>query len=298
MKQPGQESERLGRKRDRFKPELSSQGGEAVKNAPPGAPGAWPAPMPAAGDAAGRLQVSFDKLAAQVGGSVGLAFSRMGGGAPTALGSWRTGVGWSTVKVPLAVAAVARAHGEPDAEIQRLMRRSLTASDNAAAEQLWSHLGEPQTAAAQVQAVLRSGGDHDTVVQSRRVRPGFTAFGQTSWSVANQAAFVAALPCLAYSDQVLRLMGAVEPGQRWGIGSVGLPSHFKGGWGPGLAGGYLVRQMGVVTLANGSRAGLAIASEPADGRFETGTANLTALVRWAVANVRVPGPGGAELVRP
>jgi len=50
--------------------------------------------------------------------------------------------------------------------------------------------------------------------------------------------------------------------------------------------------MGIVTLANGSRIGLAIASEPADGRFETGTANLTTIARWAVANVKTKGPGG------
>jgi len=50
--------------------------------------------------------------------------------------------------------------------------------------------------------------------------------------------------------------------------------------------------MGIVTLANGSRIGLAIASEPADGRFGTGTANLTALARWAVANVKPRATGG------
>ena len=76
------------------------------------------------------------------------------------------------------------------------MRLSITASDNAAAGQLWASLGEPHTAAAQVQTVLRSGGDGDTLVQSQRVRPGFTAFGQTIWSLANQAGFVAALPCI------------------------------------------------------------------------------------------------------
>src|SRR5665811_2381113 len=95
-----------------------------------------------------------------------------------------------------------------------------------------------------------------------------------------------------YSGDVLQLMGEVESGQRWGIGAVGLPAQFKGGWGPGPGGGYLVRQMGIITLANGSRIGLAIASEPADGRFETGTANLTALARWAVANVKAKGSGG------
>jgi hypothetical protein len=238
------------------------------------------------------LQASFAKLAAQLGGAEGLAFTSVGGGAATRLGSWKTGVGWSTVKVPLAVAAVAKAQGRPDAETRRLMRLALTASDNAAAEQLWADLGEPRSAAGQVQAVLRSAGDADTIVQSQRVRPGFTAFGQTSWSLAGQSRFMAALPCLKHSDEVLALMGEVESDQRWGIGATGLPSQFKGGWGPGLAGGYLVRQMGIVTLANGSRVGMAIASEPADGRFETGAANLTALARWAAANIRTTGPGG------
>ena len=146
--------------------------------------------------------------------------------------------------------------------------------------------------ARQVQAVLRSAGDADTLVQSRRVRPGFTAFGQTNWSLANQATFMAALPCLKHSDEVLDLMGEVESDQRWGIGAMGLPAQFKGGWGPGLAGGYLVRQMGIVTLADGSRIGMSIASEPADGRFETGVANLTAIARWSAANIRTTAHGG------
>jgi hypothetical protein len=287
MKQLEQESARLRKERDRLKAELSAQGKNATKTV---VPGAKPGPPPAAGDPAG-LQVSFDKLAAQLGGSEGLAFSVVGR-TPTQLGSWKTGVGWSTVKVPLAVAAVAGAGGRPGAETRRLLRLALTASDNAAAEQLWANLGEPGAAAAQVQAVLRAGGDGDTVVQSRRVRPGFTAFGQTSWSVADQATFMAALPCIKHSDEVLALMGEVEPDQRWGIGAVGLPSQFKGGWGPGLHGGYLVRQMGILTLANGARIGLAIASEPADGRFESGTANLTALAQWAAANIRTTGSGG------
>jgi hypothetical protein len=289
LKQLQQESERLRRERDRLRAELQTPGKKGT--ASPGATGTKPGPPPTVHDSAG-LRASFNKLAAQLGGSEGLAFTSVGGRATTQLGSWSSGPGWSTVKVPLAVAATARAQGRPDAETERLMRLSLTASDNAAAEQLWARLGEPHTAAAQVQAVLRSGGDGETLVQSQRVRPGFTAFGQTNWSLANQAAFAAALPCIRYSNEVLALMGEVESDQRWGIGAIGLPARFKGGWGPGLGGAYLVRQMGIVTLASGARIGMAIASEPADGRFETGTANLTALARWAAANIRTTGPGG------
>lgn len=287
-----QESERLRKERDRLKAALAAQGTKTMKSPSPTTTAITTIrPLPSVRASAGS-HAGFDKLAAQLGGSEGLAYTSVGGGATTAFGSWQTGPGWSTVKVPLAVAAVAKAQGRPDAGVQRLMRLAITASDNAAAEQLWAFLGEPPTAASQVQAVLRSAGDNNTRVQSRRVRPGFTAFGQTTWSLTNQAAFVAALPCIKYSNEVLRLMGDVESGQRWGIGAVGRPAQFKGGWGPGPGGGYLVRQMGIVTLANGSRIALAIASEPADGSFETGKANLTALARWAVANLKVRGTGG------
>ena len=291
MKQLEQETERMRMERDRLKAELSQQGTQATESPSTRVSATTARPPPAVGDSAGLL-VGFAQLASQLGGSEGLAFTSVGGTVTTQLGSWRTGPGWSTVKVPLAIAAVAKAHGQPEADVQRLVRLSITASDNAAAEQLWAFLGEPHTAAAQVQAVLRSGGDGATSVQSQRVRAGFSAFGQTTWSLANQAVFVAALPCLKYSGAVLQLMGDVESDQRWGIGAVGLPAQFKGGWGPGPGGGYLVRQMGIVTLANGARIGLTIASEPADGRFETGTANLTALARWAVANIKTTGPGG------
>ncbi len=291
LKQIEQETERLRRERDRLKAELSPAATQAMQSPSSSASGTSTRPLSSGGDAA-SLRVGFDKLAGQLGGSEGLAYATLGSPATTQLGSWQTGPGWSTVKVPLAVAAVAKAHGQTDAGVQSLMRRSITASDNETAEQLWASLGEPQIAAAQVQDVLRAGGDADTRVQSERVRPGFSAFGQTNWSLTDQASFVAALPCIRYSDEVLALMGDIEPDQRWGIGAVGLSAQFKGGWGPGLRGGYLVRQMGIVTLANGSRIALALASEPADGQFAAGTANLTALAGWAVTNIKATGRGG------
>lgn len=291
IKQIQQESERLRKERDRLRAELSAQGAQAGKSPSPrtSAPSKG---SPSSGAGSAGLPGSFDTVAAQLGGSEGLAFTSVGGTPATELGSWRTGPGWSTVKVPVAMAVVAKAQGKPDAGTQRLIRRAITESDNTAAEQLWSALGAPESAASQVQAVLRSAGDGQTRVQSQRVRPGFSAFGQTRWSLASQATFVGALPCLKYGPDILTLMGEVESGQRWGLGAVGLPAQLKGGWGPGPGGGYLVRQMGIVTLANGSRIALAMAAEPADGSFETGRANLTALARWAVANIRQTGAGG------
>jgi len=300
IRQIEQESLRLRQERDRLRAELdrgaptgnspSSPAAAASRGSPSAVASSRSSPSAVAGSAG--LRRSFDALAARLSGREGLAFTSVGGSPATELGSWRTGAGWSTVKVPVAVAVVAKAAGKPDAGAQRLIRRAITASDNAAAEQLWSSLGPPPTAASTVQAVLRSAGDGQTRVQSQRIRPGFSAFGQTRWPLAGQARFMGASPCLKYGHDVFTLMGEVEAGQRWGLGAVGPPAQFKGGWGPGPGGGHLVRQMGIVTLVNGARIALAMASEPADGSFETGQANLTALARWAVANIKQTGAGG------
>ena len=64
------------------------------------------------------------------------------------------------------------------------MEAAITRSDDEAAEQLSASLGDPTTAAAKTDAVLRDNGD-PTVVQSRTVKPGFTAFGRAIWSLAD-----------------------------------------------------------------------------------------------------------------
>ena len=77
--------------------------------------------------------------------------------------------------------------------------------------------------------------------------------------------------------------------------------QLKGGWGPGsqpgVSGGYLDRQMGVVTVG-GRKLAVAIASAPSDGSHTTGTSNLTAIARWLVAHADAKGlPGRHPAVR-
>jgi len=76
-------------------------------------------------------------------------------------------------------------------------------------------------------------------------------------------------------------------GQRWGLGSAGVPAQFKGGWGPGTqpgsAAGWLDRQIGVITI-HGRPLAVAIATARADGSHDTGTRNLTAIARWIVTH--------------
>lgn len=219
--------------------------------------------------------VDLGDAAAGLSGRNGMAVAVPGGRPPAVSGDWSSGVAWSTIKVPLAVAAVRADGGRPSSAVSALITRAITQSDNAAAEALWQRLGEGAAAGKAVRAVLRDGGDPRTQVQTARVRPPFTAFGQTQWPLSAQASFAARLPCVRGAAPVLDLMGRITGGQRWGLGSLGSSARFKGGWGPGPGGGYLVRQLGVVSVPGGGHVGVALASEPADGSFETAKANLT-----------------------
>ncbi len=148
--------------------------------------------------------------------------------------------------MPLAVAAVREVDSPA---VEKNVRAAITQSDNAAAEELWAALGAPLTAASKVQSVLDEAGDAPTV-ESQHVRPGFTAFGQTRWTLTAQARYGAFLACDTVGDEVYGLMGEIASGQRWGLGT--LPdSRYKGGWGPDESGNYLVRQFGVVATSRG-----------------------------------------------
>ncbi len=234
---------------------------------------------------------SFTTLAARLGGSSGIAVAPVGRRtAVDELGALRAGPAWSTIKTAIAATVLGRGGGRPGT--QGLLRRAITESDNAAAQALWSSLGAPAAAGAAVARTLAAAGDTATSVETRVLRPGFSSFGQTSWSLAGQARFTAGLPCLASGRPVLALMGEVVSGQRWGLGSSGLPARFKGGWGPDPRGRYLVRQLGVLTLPDDRTVAVTLASMPADGSFATGTQDLTELARWVAPRIARRGIRG------
>jgi hypothetical protein len=164
------------------------------------------------------------------------------------------------------------------------MVTAITESDNAAAEAIWAGLGDPATAAADVGKVLHDTGD-PTTVESRRLRSEYTAFGQTDWSLTNQAEFLAAAACDARNQSVLDLMGQVISDQRsWGLGP--LPgAKIKGGWGPSASGRYLVRQLGVVPAGQKGLTVVALAAEPDSGSFADGIRVLTQIGDWLRARL-------------
>ena len=234
------------------------------------------------------LRGSFDALVTtlpvQSARSVGVVVAPVGStDPPIILGLWSVGPAWSTMKVPLSEAALRQ-----DPGVLPTVRSALTVSDNAAAESLWATLGSGTAAAAKVDAVLAAHGDSITQTQAVRVRPPYTPFGQTEWALVDQARFAQGIACSAQSRTVVSIMGQVTSSQRWGLGS--LPSaNFKGGWGPNSTGRYLVRQFGIVTIG-GKRVAVAMAVEPRDGSFGSGTSALSSIARW-LGSQELPGPG-------
>ncbi len=221
-----------------------------------------------------RLRTSFAALPDAA--AVSIAIVAVGSNAkPIQLGEAGSPVAWSTAKVPLAIAVERGSRAE---SLRPTMRRAITASDNDAALELWRALGAPEAAGRATDRVLRDFGDATTTTQTEQVRPPYTPFGQTRWSVGDQARFAAHLPCRAEAAPVYSAMGQVITDQRWGLGRIP-DSRFKGGWGPSSR-GYLVRQLGVIDTPKGQ---VAVAISTDAGSFEAGTATLSRAARWLQA---------------
>jgi len=253
---------------------------------------------PAAGGAvAGSSSAqSFAQLESSLGGQAGLTIGRVGDPDSTFYGSLSSGSAWSTIKLAIAAQVLSEAGGPSGLRGSDgdLIRSALTASDNAAAAALFDKLaaahGGIEGGADAVGEPLRAAGDTRTVVSSQG-RGEFSPYGQTEWPLADQHRFMSRLaagcvPDSASAQYVLQLMSEVVPDQQWGLGSAGVPARFKGGWGPGLDGGYLVRQAGVLEIDGPDHAVVVtMAALPGDGQFATGQQMLNEIAAWVVEHV-------------
>jgi hypothetical protein len=129
------------------------------------------------------LAGEFARLRDKIDATLGIAMSAVGSLAPPVVfGDWSSGPAWSTIKVPVVMTAL---RAPDSAGLTAEMIAAITQSDNAAAEVVWASLGHPSTAARKVEAVLAEFGDI-TVVEDEKVRPEYSAFGQTDWSLVNR----------------------------------------------------------------------------------------------------------------
>lgn len=247
---------------------------ETPASAPLTPEGPNPEPTVTARDAQALLDATVADVTAAFDGELGVA--TVGERGPVTAGFADATPAWSTMKVPIAVAATRTQPG-----LESDVRAAITVSDNEAAGRLFDAVGPDA-----VDSVLSEAGV-PAQVNMVDLRPEFSTFGQTLLSVADEAVLADFLPCVDGSGSVLGYMGQVEASQRYGLGAVG--ALFKGGWGPDTAGNYHVRQLGLIPRGDGVWSSVALTAIPADGTYETGQAMLTAAAtRLAEASPALP----------
>ncbi|MFT3899327.1 MAG: hypothetical protein QM728_03660 [Gordonia sp. (in: high G+C Gram-positive bacteria)] len=254
----------------------------APSSAPPSVKRPAPGPtMPQALGALGAATLGLNKRLEPLGLSqkTVIAIAPVGVPAkPIVIGDPAPQVAWSTIKVPLAIAAERKKGGMLPQTVA-----AISASDNDAAQALWRSLGTDQEAAAAVTAVLREAGDPRTMVPAVAKRPPYTIFGQTSWSAENAARFTAGLACLRDGARVRDLMGKVGQSQQWGAATWRSPTEVKGGWGPGAAGGYVVRQNALITHRDGAQTAVAMVTFGNGTTMDSGITALNTIAGWLAA---------------
>ncbi|MCK0438069.1 hypothetical protein MUG78_00985 [Gordonia alkaliphila] len=238
--------------------------------------------QPAIGHGA-SLQESY--AAAQLPAGVGVALLPLGGTQVLTFGDQTSEYAWSTIKVPLALAAQRHAAGESAdvrADIDAAIESAIVDSDNDAALALRESLGTPDQARARVTAVLREGGDGD--VQLAPIDDPEDIFGLTRWPLAGSARFAARLPCMPGSQQILGFMGEVSAEQEWGLHSISAPgvhTAMKGGWGEADE----VRQLGLITWPDGRQLAVAMLSSREGETTGEGIAELDRVAQWLQENL-------------
>lgn len=138
---------------------------------------------------------------------------------------------WSTVKVPIAIAALR------DGASPELVDLAIKESDNDAAYALWSHVRWTEgDAGSAVTALLEEYGSTGEFEEP---------FGYSTWLLEEQAEFGAHLPCIPEAEQVYDAMDDIVEWQDNGLDM--LPNtRAKGGWGLSeYDNGYTHRQIGV-----------------------------------------------------
>ncbi|MCA1782466.1 MAG: hypothetical protein ABR500_05070 [Dermatophilaceae bacterium] len=233
------------------------------------------------------LAAAFADRTARLGGQYALAWVDADG--LHVLGSPPGETAWSTIKVPLAIAAATEV---PDDGTWQQIGAAITRSDNAAALALWTALGPPEEAASDVDKVLDAYGSPEARTEHADVRPPFSAFGQTQWSNQSQARFASDVMCEPDSSPAGRVraeMSRVALDQRWGIGALE-SAHLKGGWGPEPDGAYVLRQLGDGQVA-GQRYALGLSARSATGSYADATIEATTLVQWWARTVAPDAPG-------
>jgi hypothetical protein len=233
---------------------------------------------PASASTQDRWAASFSSLRSSLSGPAAISVTGLGRNAQNVtVGKVSPRDAWSTIKVPLSMAAL---RYSSSAATKGRVERALRHSDNGAAAELWAGLGGGTKAAKRVTRVLRDLGDASTTVQSKAT-PGRSAYGRTQWSLKNMSRFTARTACNGEAG-VVRSHLARTSGARWGLKTLKRPL-VKNGYGS-VSGGVLVRQSAVVIGSDGKRWGVVVTVRAPS--LAAGQADATRMTNWLRPRLR------------
>lgn len=186
------------------------------------------------------------------------------------------GAAWSTIKVPLSIAALKRGGSTTDVAL------AIEASQNPPADRLWDSLGTPSEAGRLTRAEIAAGGDTLTQVQTIQTYPPYSPYGQTTWSLVGQARFASSLPCRSDARSVYADMGHIDRIDQVGFGATAMAgqARYKIGWGPAAPPeqGSYARELAAVDLGGGRLYGVALIAH--ESTLARAQADLTDLAAW------------------
>ena len=246
--------------------------------------------------AMGSLEEDLKEIEKKTGHKVGVAVAAPGSSDVASAGSWG-GRAWSTINVPLAVAAERLSNSnigsvnDPYGNhcnydgISDAIKAAISKSNNCAAWWLWQSVGgDGGSGANSVNAVLRSGGDNSTDVAVSGDGASLTA-SKTIWSLKDQAVFAANLSSVSGSGNIIKDMKTQNANDKKAGLNVFDKSISKGGWGSGS--GAATRQFGLVKMSNGQCVAVAIGANYYDSSY-----NVLTKIAKALKDNESELPGG------
>lgn len=189
-------------------------------------------------------------------------------------GTLRGGPAFATIDVLIALAVLADDKQVSNADY--LFNKALADDSAAADEALWAFLGTPDEAAQKTTQALRSFGDWRTTVSSESDLSREAPYLQTLWTLESQARVAGAIYC-DYVDVHPVLSKLNDPADDpWGLQTIPM-TYSKGAWGKTSNSDTLVRQFGLLRLADSTTVGIAMAVSGAADDPSVGKAAITEL---------------------
>ena len=186
------------------------------------------------------LEAEVERIEADTDTSIGIVLIDDDDAAVTA-GDVTSLAAWSTIKVPVAMAATEHCDASEEV-LDTLITSTIEVSDNGSADQLWMCLAAAGGAKKLVADELAKAGATATLEE---------AWGTSEWSLNSQARYahyLAELSDRKPDNAVLDKMVHVDKSQSWGLGALGIP--FKGGWSDDTDGSWQSRQLGFGQFAD------------------------------------------------